>query len=253
MKSIFYILALILFLSCNQSVLKINKAKNISDNTVCCDTTDFDLYNYFSKERITRYKNEIKRFERRDDKEFPADSGIVVVGSSSVRSWYNLESFFEPLPVIKRGFGGSTFPELIYYSNELIFKYNPLIVVVYEGDNDQYILSPYEIFECACFLERKIHEFNPEIDLFFISAKPCPSRSEKIRSTKFTNDYLKKIAKNSENTYYIDVWSGMFDENLQMKRDIYKKDNLHLNDKGYKIWNEIVYPIIKQAYDSKIQ
>ncbi|MBN2891349.1 MAG: hypothetical protein JXL97_05755 [Bacteroidales bacterium] len=249
-----YILLVVFFVffSCNRKLAKVDTAQNFKPDSLNCNYADFDLANYFNIDQIARFENEIQRFIKMDSLNKPEDSCIVFVGSSSIRKWITLESSFSPLPVLNRGFGGSTFPELIYYSNELIFKYNPKIVVIYEGDNDQYFLSPYQIFECACYLEKNIHEVMPNTIVYFLSAKPSPSRREKIRSTIQTNKYLEALSMYSENTYYIDVWSPMFDENLNIRGDIFKKDSLHLNEEGYIIWYNVVFPVIEQKYNSKI-
>ncbi len=41
------------------------------------------------------------------------------------------------LPIINRGFGGSTFPEVIHYADRTIFKYHPKTVVIY-CENDMF-------------------------------------------------------------------------------------------------------------------
>lgn len=233
-----------LLLACNSKFLKINKAENYKTETFLCDTSNFDLFKIFTEESITRFQREIDIYAEKDAIQMPPDSCVLFVGSSSIRKWHSLEEEFINLQAVNRGFGGSTFPELIYYADELIFKYNPSKIVVYEGDNDQYFMSPYEIFENACYLEKIIHKKLPNTDLYFLSAKPSPSRREKIRSTVQTNEYLEEIADNCDKTFYINVWDSMFDENSNIRSDIFKKDSLHLNDKGYKIWFDIIYPIL---------
>ncbi len=246
MKKYIYFVVVLLFFSCNKNVLKINKAQNFTESEITCNIENFNIYDYFREDRITRFEYEVKRFERLDALKRPADSVIVFVGSSSIRKWHSLEKSFLPLTVINRGFGGSTYPELIYYSQQLVFQYNPSIVVVYEGDNDQYFLSPFEIFECASYFEKILHEKFPDTELFFMSAKPAPSRRIKIRSTIQTNNYLKTIAQNNEKTYYIDVFDPMFDENKAINGDLFKKDSLHLNEKGYQLWYDIIFPEIEK-------
>lgn len=223
-----------------------------TDYSVSCDTSNFNVFNYLSEDKISRFSNEIYNFAEKDLLLSKKDSLIVFVGSSSIRKWYNLEEDFGNLPVINRGFGGSTFPELIFYSNELIFKYKPLIVVIYEGDNDQYILNPQQIFECACYLEQKIHNKLPQTEVYFISIKPSPSRINMLKTMLLTNNLLKNLATTTPNTHYIDVWSSSFKGN-KINGEIFKADSLHLNDKGYQIWYDSIYPTINQKYLSIIQ
>ncbi len=251
MKKYLLFVVVLAFFSCNKNVLKINEAQNLSQSEVKCEDENFNVFDYFSEEKITRFQYEINRFSRKDSLNFPSDSVIVFVGSSSIRKWKTLEREFLPLPVINRGFGGSTFPELIYYSQQLVFQYNPSIVVVYEGDNDQYFLTPFQIFECACHFEKILHQKFPDTELFFMSAKPAPARKIKLRSTIQTNKYLEKIAENCEKTYYINVFDPMFDENKNIDSELFKKDNLHLNEKGYQLWYDLIYPEIEKKIKTR--
>ena len=233
-------------MACGSNFSSIKHAKQISSDTIICDTSVFDLYKYFEESSINRFQYEINRFAEKDAIQKPSDSCILFVGSSSIRKWNDLEIVFSPLPVVNRGFGGSTFPELIYYADELIFSYNPSTILIYEGDNDQYFLKPREILECACYLEELIHSRLPNSKLYFLSVKPSPTRRDKIKNSIETNKYLELLTEAKENTYYINVWDFMFDEYSKIRGDLFLKDSLHLNDKGYEIWYEIISEQLKK-------
>ena len=82
------------------------------------------------------FADEIQKF-RNDDKVSPPVAGsILFVGSSSFRKWTDVQQYFPGYPIINRGFGGSTFPDLIYYAGDIIIPYHPKQVVIYCGDND---------------------------------------------------------------------------------------------------------------------
>jgi len=250
--SLFIVLSFFLF-SCtnNQEEIKILSSKP-SNYVLSCDTINFNVYDYFNKDKITRFDASIKGFADKDALLTSKDSLIVFVGSSSIRKWYSLENSFSDLPVINRGFGGSTFPELIFYANELIFQYTPIIVAIYEGDNDQYFLNPQQIFECACYLEKIIHQRLPKTEVYFISIKPSPSRISKLKDMALTNRLLADYSNSTDKTYYINVWDSCFDRN-RINGDIFKSDSLHLNEKGYEIWYDLIYPQISQKYYSIVQ
>ena len=80
----------------------------------------------------TRFLTELSSFI---DEE-PLTSGVIFVGSSSVRLWSSLAEDFPEYATYNRGFGGSTFPDLLYFHDDLIAKHQPDAVVIYEGDND---------------------------------------------------------------------------------------------------------------------
>ncbi len=247
-KNIIFIL-LVVLLSCNfktNDITKIEKAKTIF---FICDTSKYKIYNYFPKNKLGRYQKEISKFEKEDSINFPAKNSVLFVGSSSIRKWKNLKEDFSPIAVINRGFGGSTFPELIYYSDKLIFKYQPQIIVIYEGDNDQYFLKPLEIIKNVCYLEKIIHKKLPNSKVFFLSVKPSPARRNKLKSMLVTNIYLQRYAEETPNTYFLNIWDKMFDKKGKIKSDIFLSDSLHMNTKGYQIWTSVIKPKIEIYYN----
>jgi len=238
-KSLIFILVIFTF-SCNFKSQNISKGIKAKKNISFCDTSNYNVLDYFPENKIARFQREINKFKRQDSINLPKENSILFVGSSSFRKWKTLENDFYPIPVINRGFGGSTFPEVIYFSEELIFKYNPELIFIYEGDNDQYFLSPWDILKNACYLEKLIHKRLPESKVFFVSVKPSPSRKDKNIGMIATNNYLKKYAQKNVKTYYIDVWDAMFDKNGHINGKIFLPDSLHLNPEGYEIWTKII-------------
>ena len=71
------------------------------------------------------WQKDIQKFEAQDKLNPPAENGIVFIGSSSIRLWKNLEEDMAPLPVIKRGFGGSKIRDAAVYSNRIVTNYKP--------------------------------------------------------------------------------------------------------------------------------
>lgn len=212
-----------------------------------CDTTDFDLFSYFSSDKIVRHGGEVVRLKRLDSLYGIDSSFVVFTGSSSIRMWGDLEGRFSEFGALKRGFGGSTFPELIYYSDLLIFDYSPSVLVVYEGDNDQFYFTPSQIMENVCYLERLVHSRLPDTYIYFLSVKPSPRRRDKFRGMLQTNNLLKRFSDTTAFVGYIDVWSCCFaGDSLRM--DIFKGDGIHLNAKGYELWYDLIYPVISDRF-----
>ena len=52
------------------------------------------------------------------------------------------------------------------------------------------------------------------------------------------------ILKKEKNTAFADVYHKMLDENGQPMPDIFLKDNLHMNAKGYAIWQKEIEPYL---------
>ena len=107
----------------------------------------------------------------------PAPGGIVFVGSSTIRLWTTLAEDFAGLPVLNRGFGGSTFPEALHYLQPTVVRYQPRTVVVYEGDNDLAAgRTPQQVADDYRAFVRGVRDSLPNARIVFLAIKPSPSR-----------------------------------------------------------------------------
>ena len=77
-----------------------------------------------------------RHFKKQDSLNPPPANAILFVGSSSFRKWTDVSNYFPGYTIINRGFGGSTLPDVIRYTNDIIIPYHPKQVVIYCGDND---------------------------------------------------------------------------------------------------------------------
>jgi hypothetical protein len=86
--------------------------------------------------------------------------------------WHTLVADFSEIPVIQRGFGGSTMKALNYYIQEIVLPYNPATIVVYEGDNDLILgVKPAEfIARCDTFISI-VHKKLPNTVIYFLAIK----------------------------------------------------------------------------------
>src|ERR1700709_1983633 len=80
--------------------------------------------------------NEIQAFKKNDSAHFPPPNEILFVGSSSFNFWKDVQDYFPGYPIINRGFGGSSLPDVIRYADDIIYPYKPKQVVIYCGEND---------------------------------------------------------------------------------------------------------------------
>src|SRR5690606_4358215 len=82
------------------------------------------------------FRNEVLNIGKKYDTIWDANKEtIVFTGSSSIRMWNGLENKFPAYQIINSGFGGSQASDLLQYQEELIFRFNPKKVFIYEGDN----------------------------------------------------------------------------------------------------------------------
>lgn len=190
-----------------------------------------------------RFESEVKSIVEKN-KNTDSQSLILFTGSSSVRMWSTLKDDFPDRNVMNNGFGGSEMSDLLYYADQLIIQYQPIQVLIYEGDND--INSGREldvITKNFRSLLELLQQKLPTTKVSFIAAKPSVARwSLKEKYIRF-NESLKNLA-GEYGADFIDVWTPMLNENNEVRDDLFVKDNLHMNETGYSIWRKTIAPYL---------
>lgn len=195
-----------------------------------------------------RWEKDIQKFEAEDKAEPPPQGAVLFTGSSSIRLWPTLAEDFPELKVIQRGFGGSQMEDLLYYADRIILPYKPSKVVIYEGDND--IADGKEPAQVARHFEKlvkKIHAELPQTEIYYIAIKPSPSRWKLAQPSRAANALIEGYAERTPRVEYIDIWTPMLDEEGQPRPELFVKDMLHMNEKGYAIWVEVLKPHLKPS------
>ena len=189
----------------------------------------------------TRFADFVNSISERDKTSPPPDGVVLFVGSSSIRMWSGMAKAFPHHEVLNRGFGGSQFSDLIYFADQLIFAYKPSRILIYEGDND---ISAGKktgiILRDARKLVKMIQQRLPGVTIAFISPKPSVARWQLKKQYEKTNAKLKALAARKAGVDYIDVWYPSLGEDGKPRPETFIQDNLHMNEKGYAIWEEVI-------------
>jgi lysophospholipase L1-like esterase len=200
--------------------------------------------------KLDRFESTIIEFEKEDRAEGFQPEAILFTGSSSIRRWETLLEDMSPIPVINRGFGGSTIPEVLHYADRIILPHQPKMIVLYCGEND---LANDEAKAKLAFKSfKKFHNYIidnlPDTRVYFIAIKPSIKREKYWPKMQKANQMIRRFIKRKKNFYYLDTSSIMLDENGHVLQDIFIKDDLHLNKKGYQIWIKTIKPILERDY-----
>jgi lysophospholipase L1-like esterase len=197
-----------------------------------------------AQEAALKWEPTIQKFEK-SDQEMPPPQGVnLFVGSSSIVMW-DVVNHFPEHKVLNRGFGGSQFSDLLYYVDRVVIPYKPAKIFIYEGDNDIFLgEDPKDILKEAKKIRKIIAKKLPGIPVVFISAKPSVARWKLKEQYESFNRGLKKYAKRTKLTAYVDVWSPMLDPSGNVFTHIFREDGLHMNDEGYKIWQATLIPYL---------
>jgi lysophospholipase L1-like esterase len=195
---------------------------------------------------VDRAEPEIRAHEASDRAAAPPPGGIVFVGSSSIRLWRSLASDFPGLPVLNRGFGGSTMPEAIHYLPRIVLPYRPRTVVLYEGDNDLTLgWGPQRVAEDYGAFVRAVRASLPGARIIFISVKPSPSRWHLVDQQREVNRLVREIAARDTLQTFVDVFTPMLGANGRPRPELFLADSLHMTPAGYVVWREQLAPHLR--------
>lgn len=187
---------------------------------------------------------EVAAFERYDSENSSPRNAVLFAGSSSINLWRTAEAFPGTV-VINRGFGGSTAEELVRYSRQLITKYKPRVVVLYTGENDVFLgKSAPQVLQTLDGLVAGVRRDLPCAKLVYLSIKPSLSRLHQIGEQRLVNEGMRNRAARAGFTY-VDVASALMDPAGKPDSTLFSADQLHLNGKGYAVWNKILAPHLR--------
>ncbi|MES2417703.1 MAG: GDSL-type esterase/lipase family protein [Bacteroidota bacterium] len=192
------------------------------------------------------FYKEIQYFKKLDSLQFPPQKAVLFIGSSTFTKWKDVQDYFPKHVIINRGFGGSSLPNVIYYANDIIFPYNPKQIVIYCGENDfTGKATPQIVVDRVKQLFLLIREKYPKVSIAYISIKPSPSREKYLPQMTEANKMIAEMIKGMKRTTFINTASSMYNPDGTIMKDIFLSDNLHMNAKGYAIWQKIMEPYLK--------
>jgi len=226
-RFIFFILASLL-LSCSPA----NKYRNIPE--------------------VKSWESDIRNFEQLDNcQKYPSDA-IMFAGSSSIRLWDSIARDMAPYPVIQRGFGGSKLSDVCIYARRIIDPHPCRAIVLFvandiTGNKDD--KTPEEVASLFRYLLRTIRKSHPLTPVFWIEVTPTASRWQVWPVIKKESTLIRNICSKNSNTYFIETSNAFLDKTGYPEKDLFRNDNLHLTQKGYDIWAEL----IKKALDRELK
>ena len=203
---------------------------------------------YITASHAQAFKSEIQAFAKADSMQMPAPHGILFVGSSSFTKWRDVNEYFPGFGIINRGFGGSTLLDVIYYAKETIIKYNPKQIYIYCGENDlasSDAITPDSVLNRLKRLYGIIRKgLGNKAEVVFVSIKPSVSRWRLENKIIETNTLINAFLSSQRHARFLDIHQAMLQADENVMTDIFIADNLHMNAKGYHIWQRIFAPTL---------
>ena len=197
---------------------------------------------------LAQWAPSLRAFARQDSLTPPPAHPILFYGSSSIRKWETLRQDFVNRPVLNRGFGGSRFPDALYYFDKLVAAYQPRQVILYEGDNDIGAgASPQEVYQSFLAFEQLMQQQLPKVPLVFLAIKPSPARWPLYPKVQEANQLIRTyIQQHPKRLRYVDTATPLLGPNGKPQPQFYVSDSLHMTPAGYEVWKRMVKPALKK-------
>ncbi|MBE2247268.1 MAG: hypothetical protein IAE67_08420 [Candidatus Competibacteraceae bacterium] len=227
---------------------------SVSGRMCCAQSTSDTLYRRSSirdsvNKVIHRFEKQVRQFEKQDSLTPPQAGGYLFVGSSSIRGWKTLKTDFKEHPVLGRGFGGSTFVELLHYAKRLVLAYAPSRIFVYCGENDMTLpyTLPGDVWYSFAQFDTLIQTHLPQTKIYYLSIKPCPKSWNYWPKIQTANQLIKKYIqqRETERLTYIDLTQTLLKSSGIVDSVQFLSDGIHIRSTVYSKWAEIIHPYMK--------
>ena len=195
----------------------------------------------------TRFAKQIDSWTAQDAKKPPPKGSSLFIGSSSIRMWSSLSKDFPQLTTLNRGFGGSWTQDVLHYYDRIVKPYEPSKIIFYCGENDiaggEDPQVPYKNFKI--FVDR-VRKSKPCTDIYYIPMKPSPKRWNLWPKYEEGNQLIRKFCEQNNIHYLNTIPQKMLKPDGSPNPEIFIKDMLHMNAKGYKIWTAEIQNALKK-------
>ena len=198
---------------------------------------------------ITRYQGDINRYQKENKRLKDLSCDVLFLGSSSINLWDTIYEDFAPLKLIRRSYGGATLRDMIYNYNTIAKGYTPKSILLYvENDLGSHKegVNAVKCFDLFRIFIDKLKKDYPNTPLIVVSLKPSQHKADQLKDQLLVNALLEENA-SAQGYTYVDITKVMYDEAGNLRTDIFKEDNLHMNAEGYKLWTAILKPLLLKS------
>ena len=173
---------------------------------------------------------------------WPRES-LLFYGSSSFRRWETMNADMVPFPGINRGYGGAKYVDMFLFAERMLKPHDYRALMLFSANDvkgEDKDSSPEEV-ECAVQeIIRVSKAHRPDAPIFIVEITPTESRWGNWEQTRVINATLREIALTTENTWFIATAQHYLNADDTPKKEYFVDDKLHLNEKGYRKWAELI-------------
>lgn len=181
--------------------------------------------------RAALFKKELKTLKK---------GGIIFLGNS-ITEGYDFDKYFNKTKIINRGINSDHTDGLIERLQYSVIDLQPSKLFILIGindigaqDSDSTILENYDL------LFELISKNIPDTEVFTHSILPTTAKWKNCPPEKIIrlNKQIKQKSLNY-NFNWIDIYTLFVDDNTFLKSEL-TSDGLHLNNKGYQLWTNVL-------------
>ena len=185
---------------------------------------------------------------------YTAPENIVFLGDS-ITEFYDLKKYYPNHSIVNSGISGNKTTDILENLEERVYRYNPSKIFLMIGTNDlQESIKEEEIIDNIIKIIEKIQTNRKFAKIYVESIYPVNhnveneiSQNRKNESIQFINKKIESYCKKKKITY-LNVYKELQDHDGNLK-EIYTKDGLHLNQKGYTFLTKFLKPYVEEKVD----
>ena len=191
---------------------------------------------------------EIEKFKELDTKNDYAPESILFLGSSSIRLWETLKEDMAPMQLIQRGYGGAHFRDLIFYIDTILNEHDLSMIVCFvandisQKNSDEAVKTIIRNYD---YVIKRIRKKHPNLPILQISITPTESRWHLWSKINELNMALKDYCASHSKMVFLETTSHFLNAEGLPKKELFRRDKLHLNKEGYSLWNSLIRPQVE--------
>ena len=208
------------------------------------------VYQPYAEAAEKRWANAIAELEALDRTETHPDDAILFLGSSSVRLWDDIASDMGPYHPIRRGYGGARFTDTAVFAERLIKPHDYAAMVVFVANDVTGRDSDTPLDEIERLVRHIIEvsrNHQPDAPVLLVEITPCSSRWDAWPKIRAVNYLLREITFTVPNTYFVETAEYYLDAENRPIDDYFRKDLLHQNAAGYRLWGKLIQRRLGEA------
>ncbi|EMI57668.1 GDSL-type esterase/lipase family protein [Rhodopirellula sallentina] len=192
---------------------------------------------------IERWEKDIAKFEELDQTQQDPDNAVMLLGSSSIRLWSQAAEMLAPYPIIRRGYGGARYSDMVVFARRLISPHQYRVLVVFIANDitgSEQDRTVDEVEKMVMHVIGVSKKYQPDAPILLVEVTPTPSRWKVWPEVRRLNEMFREVALTQPNVYCLTTAEYYLNADDTPRSELFLKDMLHQNEAGYLIWGDLI-------------